>query len=221
MGGASRSACPLPLVRGGSVGRSGTIDSENRGRPPKTKSRRNIPPQSAHCHLWVIKPLKWYRAVCVDISVAAHFQRVVLIGQACTVSLQTVGESGGSEGHLARAHTRPSHVCLSFLPHPRSFPCPRARARRDSARAGLKTTTTTTTTTAKRNSSFLLASECPTDTGAAVRTHRTTSLFAPREREDRALSTPPTERRAPGASRARYASSAGAAPPPAHPATRL
>lgn len=62
---------------------------------------------------------------------------------------------------------------------------------------------------------------CPTDTGAAVRTHRTTSLFAPREREDRALSTPPTERRAPGASRARYASSAGAAPPPAHPATRL
>ena len=61
---------------------------------------------------------------------------------------------------------------------------------------------------------------CPTAAGDPVRTHRTTSLFAPREREHRALSTPSTERRAPGASRARYASSAGAAPPPAHPATR-
>ena len=44
------------------------------------------------------------------------------------------GDRGKRHNHLARAHTRPSHVCLSFLRHPRSFPCPRARARRERAR---------------------------------------------------------------------------------------
>ena len=138
------------------MGRSDTIDSENRGRPPKTKSRRNIPPQSAHCHLWVIKPLKWYRAVCVDISVAAHFQRVVLIGQACTVSLQTVGESGGS-AQPPRARTHSTEPCLPLVSPSSAFFSLPSCSRSSRARAHLKTTTTTTTTTAKRNSWIGLA----------------------------------------------------------------
>jgi len=154
-------------------------------------------------------------------SVAAHFQRVVLIGQACTVSVKNAWCIGfattTSRAHTldrAMSATRFSAIRVLFLALVLAFFASASAAADDHDHDDHGDEETPVT--------WACTANCPTAAGDPVRTHRTTSLFAPREREHRALSNPSTERRAPGASRARYASSAGAAPPPkkAHPATR-
>jgi len=152
-------------------------------------------------------------------SVAAHFQRVVLIGQACTVSVKSAWCIGFATS-TSRAHTldramsatRFSAIRVLFLALVLAFVASASASADDHDHDDHGDEETPVT--------WACTANCPTAAGDPVRTHRTTSLFAPREREHRALSNPSTERRAPGASRARYASSAGAAPPPAHPATR-
>ena len=159
----SASACPLRFC---GSGRARTQSTRKR-HPPKTKSRRNIPPQSAHCHLWVIKPLRRYfgggalSARCSDWTSLHRF-------------LQTVGESGESP-QPPRARTHSTEPCLPLVSPPSAFFSLPSCSRSSRARAHLKTTTTTT---AKRNSWIGLAPRTapPTRARRCAPTERRLSL---------------------------------------------
>ena len=160
-----------------------TIDPENRDDDQKQKvAEISRLTQSAHCHLWVIiKPLKWYRNASI-FRWRRTFSAFFSLGQACTVSLQTVGESGETP-QPPRARTHSTEPCLPLVSPPSAFFSLPSCSRSSRARAPLETTTTTTTTTttattAKRNSWLGLAPRTapPTRARRCAPTERRLSL---------------------------------------------